>query len=256
MIEDWLEIETQERGDGKSMYIVTERPEVRIGIRDQLIERVRSHYDDLRNIEEDIAELGFPEAANILRERMPIEPRQRSGEIGEILATEFMEYQTGFRIPVRRLRYKDGRDMALRGDDFIGIKQTDARLDYLKGEAKSGQNMARNVICIARAQLGAENGHPTSISLLFVADRLLDGDEDDRKLGRLIRNAVGQGTIQSSNVTHGLFTLTGSDNQADLQADLDNAPNEHDHVSVNLQILDHQEFIAWVYHEAENLGDG
>lgn len=187
---------------------------------------------------------------------MPIEPRQRSGEIGEILATEFMEHQTGFRIPVRRLRYKDGRDMALRGDDFIGIKRTDAQLDYLKGEAKSGQNMARNVICMARAQLGAKDGRPTDISLLFVTDRLLEGDEDDRILGRSIRNAVAQRTIRSSNVTHGLFTLTGNDNQADLQADLDNAPNEHDHVSVNLQILDHQEFIAWVYHEAENLGDG
>ena len=256
MIEDWLEIETQECDDRKTLYIVVERPGVRIDIRDQLVERVRSHYDDLRNIEADIADLGFSGAAKILRKRMPIESRQRSGEIGEILATEFMEHETEFRIPVRRLRYKDGRDMALRGDDFIGIKRTDARLDYLKGEAKSSQNMARNVICIARAQLGAEDGRPTDISLLFVTDRLLEGGEDDRILGRSIRNSVGLGTIQSSNITHGLFTLTGNDNQANLQADLDNAPNEHNHVSVNLQILDHQEFIAWVYREAENLGDG
>ena len=256
MIEDWLEIETQECDDRKTLYIVAERPGVRIDIRDQLIERVRSHYDDLRNIEADIEELGFPGAAQVLSERMPSEPRQRSGEIGEILATEFMEHQTEFRIPVRRLRYKDGRNLPLRGDDFIGIKRTDAGLDYLKGEAKSGQNMARNVICGARAQLEAAEGRPTSISLLFVANRLLEGDEDDKILGRSIRYAVGWNTIQPSNVTHGLFTLTGNDNQADLQADLDNAPNEHDHVSVNLKILDHQEFIAWVYSEAENLGDG
>lgn len=256
MIEDWLEIETQERGDGKIMYIVTERPGVRVDMRDQLIERVRSHYDDLHNIEADIAELGFPKAAKILRKRMPIEPRQQSGEIGEILATEFMENQTGFRIPVRRLRYKDGRGMALRGDDFIGIKRTDAQLDYLKGEAKSGQNMAGNVISTARDRLGAEDGHPTPISLLFVSDRLLEGDEDDRILGRLIRNAVARGTIRPSNVTHGLFTLTGNDRVAELRADLDDAPIEFDHVSVNLRILNHQEFIAWVYHEAKNLGNG
>ncbi len=43
--------------------------------------------------------------------------------MGEILATEFIEFQTEFRIPVRRLRYKDGREMALRGDDFLGVNE-------------------------------------------------------------------------------------------------------------------------------------
>ena len=51
---------------------------------------------------------------------MPQTSRSRSGDLGEILATELVEEEIGLRVPVRRLRYKDGRNMAMRGDDFIG----------------------------------------------------------------------------------------------------------------------------------------
>lgn len=255
MIEDWLEIEEIDRGRGKCLYIVAERPGVRDDICDRLVESVRSHYDDLANIEADIAKLGFPAAAAILRKRLPSNLRSRSGELGEILATEFMEDQTDFRIPIRRLRYKDGRNKPIGGDDFIGIKQMGARLSYLKGEAKSGQSMGGGVIATARDQLKAGNGRPTSLSLVFVADRLLERDGADKALGRLIRKAVALGTIRPRDVTHGLFTLTGNDQQAELQAGLDDAPADHDHVSVNLRIIDHPDFIAWIYDEVENLGD-
>lgn len=64
--------------------------------------------------------LGFKVAAKILSEAMPQTPKGRSGDLGEILATELVEEEIGLRVPVRRLRYKDGRNMAMRGDDFIG----------------------------------------------------------------------------------------------------------------------------------------
>ena len=95
----------------------------------------------------------------------------------------------------------------------------------------------------------------TPISLLFVADRLLEGNEEDQALGRQIRNAMGRRTIRAQQVTHGLFTLTGNDRRAELEADLDEVEEDHGYISVNLRIDDHQEFIAWVYEEAENLGD-
>ena len=255
MIEDWLNIEEAEHGERKRLFVLGERDGGRVAVQADLMERVRAHYDDPRHIADDIAELGFPGAAAILRERLPTDARTRSGEVGEILATEFVEHQTGFRIPVRRLRYKDGREMALRGDDFLGIEEVDGRLAYLKGEAKSGQAMAAGVINAARARLNDDDGRPTPISLLFVADRLLEGSEEDEALGRQIRNAVGRGTIRARDVTHGLFTLTGNDRRADLEADLAGAGGDHGHISVNLRINDHQEFIAWIYEEAENLGN-
>lgn len=255
MLDQWLDIEEAEHGETKLLFVLVEKDSGRAAIQADLIERVRSHYDDPQHIADDIAELGFPGAAVILRERLPRTPRARSGEVGEILATEFIEHQTGFRIPVRRLRYKDGREMALRGDDFLGIEEDGDSLYFLKGESKSGQAMAAGVITEARTRLCDDSGRPTPISLLFVADRLLEAGEEDEELGRRMRNAVGRGTIQARHVTHGLFTLTGNDRRADLEADLDSADEAHRHVSVNLRIDDHQDFIAWLYEEAENLGN-
>lgn len=255
MIDDWLDIEKWEHGERKLLFVLREKDAGRLEARPDLIERVRAHYDDPRHIVDDIDELGFPGAANILRERLPTDSKTRSGEVGEILATEFVEHQTRFRIPVRRLRYKDGREMALRGDDFLGIEEVDGRLNYLKGEAKSGQSMSTAVITTARAQLNDDNGRPTPISLLFIADRLLEGSEEDKALGRQIRNALGAGAIRARDVTHGLFTLTGNDQLDDLEADLNNAAASHGHITANLRIDDHQEFISWIYVEAENLGD-
>lgn len=255
MIASWLNIDITPHDERKRLYTLAERTGGRTTVKDSLIGVVRSHYDNPRTIADDIKCLGFAQAATILREKLPRTPRARSGELGEILAAEFLEHQTDFRIPVRRLRYKDGRDMSLRGDDFLGIRDSDGELNYLKGEAKSGENLRLSTITRAREQLCTNNGRPTTISLLFVTDRLLEGDELDRRLGRRIRNAIGRGTIQSQQITHGLFILTKNDRQAELLDDLVNAHEDYDHVSVNLKIHDHQDFISWIYERAENLGN-
>ncbi len=255
MIGDWLDVEEADHGERKRLYMLVEKGGARVDVQAELLDRVRAHYDDPKNIADDIEELGFPGAANILRKRLPRDAKKRSGEIGEILATEFVEHQTGFRVPVRRLRYKDGREMALRGDDFLGIREEGGLLNYLKGEAKSGRNMGGGVITEARERLGYDDGRPTPISILFVADRLLEGNEEDQALGRQIRNAIARQTIRAPQVTHGLFTLTGNDRRAELEADLNGVNGDHSYISVNLRIDDHQEFITWVYEEAENLGD-
>lgn len=255
-LEDWLEIENEERSELKSLFALSENDGGRECIEDELIECVRSHYDDPRNIADDIADLGFPAAGALLAERLPTSSRARSGEIGEVLATEFIEYQTDFRVPVRRLRYKDGRNMALRGDDFLGVCEgAQDRLHLLKGEAKSGQNMGSAVIEDARNRLVADDGRPTPISLLFVTDRLLEATGTDRALGRRIRNEIGRRSLRPDRITHCIFTLTGNDPWDHLESDIENADELRPHISVNLRIDDHADFIAWLYEEVSNLGD-
>jgi hypothetical protein len=82
-------------------------------IRDELAETMRSHYDRLDRIADDVERLGFEVAAEILRIQLPQTAKGRSGGLGEILATELVEEEIGLRVPVRRLRYKDGRNMAV-----------------------------------------------------------------------------------------------------------------------------------------------
>ena len=175
--------------------------------------------------------------------------------MGEIIATEFIEFYTGFCIPVRRL-HKDGREMALRGDDFLGVAEDDDRLLFLKGESKSRQAISNTVVADARERLSADDGRPTPISLLFVADRLLElKDEGDKALGRRIRDEIALKTIPPQRITHGLFALSENKSEAVLKADLQEADSTHKHLSVCFHVNGHRAFIAEIYEEAGNLGD-
>lgn len=256
MFDNWCEIKKRGRGN-KQLFTLHEKPEGRQVIRDELVERVRSHYDKLKQIADDVERLGFPGASGILKERMPQTPRGRSGEIGEIIAAEFIEYYTEFRIPVRRLRYKDGREMALRGDDFLGLHEGEReQLVLLKGESKSGRSMSKAVVRDARERLAAEHGRPTPISLLFVADRLLEsGDERERSLGRRMRDEVVNKTVRPRHITHGLFALSGNEMEAIVGADLAAADKGHSHISISFRVIDHKAFVMEIFEEASNLGD-
>lgn len=256
MFDEWCEIDESEPDDRKTLVLLNERDGGRAAVKDELVERVRSHYDDLERIAEDVERLGFPGAATILRERMPRRPRARSAELGEILATEFIEFQTDFRIPVRRLRYKDGREMALRGDDYLGLRvDEEDRLAFLKGEAKSGRRVTRPIIADARERLSEDDGRPTPISLLFVADRLLEGNEEEEELGRRLRDEVARRSVPARRIMHGIFALSGNAPEEALEEDLDAADAAHGHISMSLHIEDHQAFVAEIYEEAADLGD-
>lgn len=257
MFEDWCDIDETARGDKKMLYGLNEKAGGRAAIKADLIDRVRSHYDKLEQIAEDVERLGFPGASAILKERMPRTPRARSGEMGEIIATEFIEFYTDFRIPVRRLRYKDGREMALRGDDVLGVDEDEEeRLLFLKCESKSGQAVSNAVVTDARERLSADDGRPTPISQLFVADRLLEAaNADDQALGRKIRDEVALRNVPPRRITHGLFALSGNTPNAVLEADIVGADDTHAHISVGFHVDGHQDFIAEIYEEAADLGD-
>lgn len=140
----WCEA-TKEKDKRKRYWTYVEKDGGRDEIRDDLSETIRSHYDRLDRIAEDVERLGYKVAAAILREAMPQTPKGRSGDLGEILATELVEEEIGVRVPVRRLRYKDGHNMAMRGDDFIGAGYDAAgeKLWLLKGEAKSNKVLGK-----------------------------------------------------------------------------------------------------------------
>ena len=138
LFEDWCDND-EESENKKHLWKLTERDDGRETIMAGLAKSVRSHYDLLERIAEDVEELGYADASAILRELLPRGKQARSGDLGEILASELTEEALGFQVPVRRMRFKDGREVALRGDDFIGIAY-DAerrRLRLLKGESKS-----------------------------------------------------------------------------------------------------------------------
>ncbi len=255
LYEPWCE--NEKTGDNqKQLWKLTERVGGRAAIEAALSEGIRSHYDDTERIAEEIRELGYPHAAAILSERMPRSARARSGELGEILATELVEEQMGYTIPVRRLRYKDGREMALRGDDFIGIRvDAEDHLHLLKGESKSRAALERATITEARTALSKDGGRPTATSLLFIADRLMDHADERGTLGRKIRNEVATRAAPAGRVGHVLFTMSGNATPQALYDDLQAADTVRPHIVVHLRIDDHQAFIKTCYERALALGN-
>lgn len=249
---------TRENDQRKHYWTYVEKNGGRDEIREDLAETIRSHYDRLERIAEDVGRLGYSVAAKILCEAMPQTAKGRSGDLGEILATELVEEEIGLRVPVRRLRYKDGRNMAMRGDDFIGAGYDGAgeKLWLLKGEAKSNKVLGKSTVMSARKVLDRDNGRCTPDSLLFVANRLLESnDPGDNKLGRSLRDEVGLKSLRADRIDHMLFTISGNGPHASLKDDLDATGTNRDHYVVNIHVEDHQDFIAAIYQEAKDLGN-
>jgi hypothetical protein len=254
IFEEWCEFACTDT-DAKRLWSLEEKDGGRAAIREGLIQAVRSHYDDVQRIADDIHRLGYDGAAAVLRERLPRTKKARSGELGEILATELVEEELEYTVPVRRLRYKDGRELAMRGDDFLGIRDDGQYLNFLKGEAKSRQHLSKATIDQARTALGRDDGRPTATSLLFVADRLLELAGADADLGRKLRDEVARRAVLAGRIEHMLFTLSGNVPSEALKNDLKAASDTHVCTSINLHIEDHQEFIADIFEGASKLGD-
>jgi hypothetical protein len=180
---------------------------------------------------------------------MPETKRARSGDVGEAFATEVAVRRLGLRVPIRRLRYKDGREMALRGDDIVGIAElTSTQLRFLKGESKSRASLTPTVIAEAATALDKDDGRPSRHSVLFVAMRLRElGDAADKDLAARLELAVTQG-FRGHKLEHLLFLLCGNDPQNHLATHLTAHQRRRTaRHAVAVRIPDHQAFIKSLY---------
>ena len=71
------------RDKKKRFWKLTEKTGGREKIHKALAVRIRSHYDSLKRIADDVETLGYKGAAAILRERLPRGKTARSGDLGE-----------------------------------------------------------------------------------------------------------------------------------------------------------------------------
>ena len=89
LYERWCDA-SRKKDKRKRYWTYVEKDGGRDEIRDDLAETIRSHYDRLERIADDVHRLGYTVAAKILSEAMPQTPKGRSGDLGEILATELV----------------------------------------------------------------------------------------------------------------------------------------------------------------------
>lgn len=108
---------------------------------------VPGHYASEEHVAHALRRLGKTAAATLIEGKLPTTKAIRSGDLGEIYATEWIDAHSGYHAPIKRLRWKDHRNMAMSGEDVIGVFQDtqSQRLRFLKTEAKS--RLALTVRC-------------------------------------------------------------------------------------------------------------
>lgn len=239
----WLSSRVEDIGNHR-LVSFSESRGTRTGCLAAIRALLNSHYVSADVFSKRLAALGAAKTSQLLREHLPQTKAARSGDLGEILATETAEQHLGFIVPVRRLRWKDGRNMALRGDDIIGIDNSGKKLRLLKGESKSRVALSSTVIDAAAKALDGNKGRPGRHSVLFVAARLYERGEDD------LATALEQATLNSfrqADVEHMLFTLSANDSSSLLRQHLSKhrAPRKRHCLAVH--VSDHGAFVKSVY---------
>jgi hypothetical protein len=205
------------------------------------------HFVTKAHIARVLRRLGRFASAKFLENKLPTTKPMRSGDLGEILATEFIRANTPYVVPINRLRWKDHRNMAMRGDDVIGMNldpQTN-RLRFLKAEAKSYATLTKKVITLARQGLDKDGGLPSAHALEFIAERLFE--IRNTTLSDAIDDALLPNGISPSSVSHLLFVFSGSDAATMLRASVTAYAENFNQRYVYLRIPTHQAFIASIY---------
>lgn len=213
----------------------------------ELAKTCRTHYVSRKWL----ATFGRKTLATKLATVLPVSKRQRSGDLGEILACEYVNRKEwGYEAPVLRLRWKDGRELAMRGDDVIGFDLSVSPVGLLKGESKSRAALADATLKDIRKALRRNKGRPSAHTIAFIVDQLVDAGKI--KLARRIEGeTAGARLLSKRQLAHLHFVFCGNDPTALLQAHLTplNIPGITQ-LAVAIHCKDHQATIGKVYSEA------
>ena len=209
---------------------------------------VPGHYASEERVAHALRRLGKQGAAKLIEEKLPTTKQIRSGDLGEIFATEWIDaYSGGYRAPIKRLRWRDHRNMAMRGDDVIGMKQdvNTQRLLFLKTEAKSRAKLTSQVLDEARAGLDKDGGRPSAHALTFISECLFE--MKNFSLVDAIDDALLKQGIPPESVTHLLFVFTGNAPEKLLTTALQNYAGSIGQWGIGLHVEGHGKFIGAVY---------
>jgi len=214
---------------------------------DTLADAVPGYYADPSRIAQLLKKLGKDAAANFVEQKLPTAATIRSGDLGEILCTAYVHEATPFNLGIKRLRWKDHRNMSMRGEDVLAFRLCgkSGSLKILKAEVKSAAVMSSTIIVKAREALSANSGLPSPHAISFVADRL--NQSGDTALGDALDKAQLKDGIKPGQVSHMLFTFSGNDPSKPLKKDLQAYAGSVPQHYVALCVTTHQTFIKAVF---------
>jgi hypothetical protein len=148
-----------------NIHVITARPaHTAIGVQ-LTAAAAQAHYATEERIARALTRLGKTVAAAMITDLFPKTPQILSGDLGEIYTTEWINAHIGDRAPIKRLRRRDHRNMAMRGDDVIGMILDPAtqRLQVNKRQASSRAmdklDVATSACCIGEEPIKLKKLH-------------------------------------------------------------------------------------------------
>lgn len=214
---------------------------------------VPGHYTAADRVADILRRLGKAAVAEYVETKLPQGTKSRSGDLGEILAASYITEFTGYTMGIYKLRWSDHREMAMRGDDILGIRiDPTVKVKFLKGEVKSRATLGKQTVDEARTALTSSNGRPTPHALAFVADRLFETGET--ALAEAIDEYQLKQRIEIKQLSHLMFMFTGNNPTNLLTANLTAYTGTIRQIAIGLRVSTHQAFIKDVYEKV--IADG
>lgn len=245
--DNWCVSKDIEVGNHFQRVITAQAENLSVGI-SETAAIVPGHYASEEHVARAFSRLGKAAAAELIKSKLPTTKTIRSGDLGEIYATEWIDaYGNGYRVPIKRLRWKDHRNMAMRGDDVIAFLHDPQKqsLHFLKTEAKSRARLSANILVEARAALDNDEGLPSAHALTFISARLHELGDDS--LADAIDDAQLKHGIPAQNVRHLLFTFSGNTPDSLLTSSLESYSGHISQWCVGLHVDGHVNFVEAVY---------
>ena len=187
---------------------------------------------------------GYRRSAAIIANSLPANKHTRSGDLGELLATEYLNSETPFVVPIKKLRWKSDRETAMHGNDVIGINTKDGPVQVMKGECKSRASLTRATVHEAAECLDLHDGRPNPSTLAFITKRLYEEKRDVE--AKIFQDLQSAGTIAAKRLNHLIFALAGNDPSKDL-ASCPKSKHGIKRQGAAIIINDHGAFVAAVY---------
>ena len=188
---------------------------------------------------------GYAKSANIIANSLPDGKRVRSGDLGELLATEYVNAETQFDVPINKLRWKSDRQMAMHGNDVVGVDTSVKPVRVVKGECKSRVSFGATVVKEAADSLDLHDGRPNPSTLAFIAKRLYEEKRD--KEADVFRDLQCGSPMAAKRITHLIFALAGNNPAKHLAAGPKPKHLAIKRENVAIVIKDHGAFVAAVY---------
>lgn len=239
-LKQWLSRSCPDAGT-PGLVVLRELPKARAKVKTVIEQAVKDHLAGL----DIIARIGtYRKALTYIRNKLPSNKRVRSGDFGEILATEYIDQFTDYKVPIRKLRWKDDREMAMRGNDVIAVRSHNKRWILLKAESKSRASLSEAVLLEAQTGLHKHSGRPNPSSLAFISSRLREQGRDDEAE---IFETLQSRTLTSNDIEHMIFTVSGNDPISYLKTFVVDDELGFSRHLVGCVIPDHAAFITQVF---------